>query len=197
MVGNLRDCGLQQAYRAASVEERRCVCEPRNFPTRPRHAKFPTDECPFSGTHGTSNCLFQMTAFCDNSLTAPFFARRLATASSVGRRTTRSAANVLIRLTAPLEIAGVVVAIVLMTHSPADAQALKPVAVHAAQSPSAGQATARRQQSVRRREHVRHLPRPEVHGNRARSEVERANTRRQHGMRKLPRPGKGARRRRR
>jgi DmsE family decaheme c-type cytochrome len=49
---------------------------------------------------------------------------------------------VLIRLTVPLQIAGVVAAVILMTHSPADAQGLKPIAVHAAQSPTAGQAAA-------------------------------------------------------
>ena len=45
----------------------------------------------------------------------------------------------LIRLTPPLEIAGVVAAMLLMTHASAEAQVLKPVAVHAAQAPSAGQ----------------------------------------------------------
>src|SRR4030095_6000281 len=50
--------------------------------------------------------------------------------------------SVLIRLTVPLQIAGVVAAVILMTHSPADAQGLKPIAVHAAQSSTAGQATA-------------------------------------------------------
>ena len=48
----------------------------------------------------------------------------------------------LIRLTAP-QIATVVAAMmVIAQHSSAYAQALKPVAVHAAQSPSAGQGTA-------------------------------------------------------
>ena len=48
----------------------------------------------------------------------------------------------LTRLTTPLQMAGIMQATLMMTHTSANAQVLKPVAVHAAQSPSAGQATA-------------------------------------------------------
>jgi hypothetical protein len=54
MVGNLRDCGLQQAYRTASVEEQR-MARAAKLSQRDRDTRnFPTDGCPFQRTHGTA-----------------------------------------------------------------------------------------------------------------------------------------------
>src|SRR4029453_18368152 len=93
------------------------------------------------GSHGRSSRLSNGSRFCEHHPRTVFCTTARDRRSTTPEAPPGSVANVLIRFSASLEIAGVVVAIMLSTHSPADAQALKPVAIHAAQS-GAAQATA-------------------------------------------------------